>query len=220
MRIVMLVKNTFTHDARVMRECKTLIQNGHRVDVICLSGPGLVNQENISGVSIIRVNRGIGNRLRYLSDAKSQTDESGILKKKFVSFLIKTTRKIGNLTIREIYEKLIDRRMLRVALSISADIIHAHDLDTLAVGCKLKKIKKIPLIYDSHEMATGRNLASKRRQRRAMQSESKLIYCADEIIMAAQGYADRAINLYGIPKPLCWKKKGTSFQLIAILKPN
>jgi glycosyltransferase involved in cell wall biosynthesis len=88
--------------------------------------------------------------------------------------------------------------MIKVALLQNPDIVHSHDLDTLAAGVKIAKKLNVPLVYDSHEMASGRNLASQSRMNKARKLEAKLIHNADAVIMAANGYAQRAEDLYGI----------------------
>jgi len=40
---------------------------------------------------------------------------------------------------------------LRRSRSRSFDAVHAHDLDTLPVGCLISKLRNVPLIYDAHE---------------------------------------------------------------------
>jgi glycosyltransferase involved in cell wall biosynthesis len=42
-------------------------------------------------------------------------------------------------------------RSIRKASSIDADVVHAHDLDTLLIGVILNRIKNVPLVYDAHE---------------------------------------------------------------------
>jgi len=40
----------------------------------------------------------------------------------------------------------------KAASGLEYDIVHAHDLDTLSPGLKISARKKVPLIYDSHEI--------------------------------------------------------------------
>ena len=42
--------------------------------------------------------------------------------------------------------------MAKRAMKEDFDIIHAHDLDTIPAGIRLKKLKNVPLIYDAHEI--------------------------------------------------------------------
>lgn len=47
-------------------------------------------------------------------------------------------------------------RMVSVGLRCRADVYHAHDLNTLPASVLCKIVRPRPLIYDSHEVATGR----------------------------------------------------------------
>lgn len=54
-KICMFVFNNFTHDSRVLREAKTLMSTGCKVDVIALLDSNTVPYEEIEGVSVRRV---------------------------------------------------------------------------------------------------------------------------------------------------------------------
>jgi glycosyltransferase involved in cell wall biosynthesis len=192
----MLVKNTFVSDARVMREATALYANGYQVTVVALLGAGTPSHEVSDGIEIVRVSRGLGSRLRNATDPNSGTGQvsAGLLKRILVRFV----RRLGASPLGDLIQHSIDRRMIDVALSQSPNVVHAHDLDTLAAGAAVSKKLNIPLVYDSHEMASGRNLASKGRMNRAKKLEAKLITNANAVIMASEGYAKRAEDLYGI----------------------
>jgi glycosyltransferase involved in cell wall biosynthesis len=192
----MLVKNTFVSDARVMREATALCANGYQVTVVALLGAGTPSHEVRDGIEIVRVSRGLGSRLRNATDPNSGTGQvsAGLLKR----VLVRVVRRLGASPLGDLIQHSIDRRMIDVALSQSPNVVHAHDLDTLAAGAAVSKKLNIPLVYDSHEMASGRNLASKGRMNRAKKLEAKLITNANAVIMASEGYAKRAEDLYGI----------------------
>jgi glycosyltransferase involved in cell wall biosynthesis len=192
----MLVKNTFVSDARVMREATALTAHGYQVTVIALLGAGTTQRERCDGIEIIRVSRGLGSRLRNATDPNFGNGQvsASFLKR----VLVRNVRRLGASPLGDLIQHSIDRRMIKVALSQSPNVVHAHDLDTLAAGVKIAKQLKVPLLYDSHEMASGRNLASQRRMKKARKLEAKLIHNADSVIMAAKGYAQRAEDLYGI----------------------
>lgn len=196
MKTCMLVKNTFVSDARVMREATALTANGYRVTVVALLGAGTPSHEVRDGIEIVRVSRGLGSRLRNATDPNSGTGQvsASLLKR----VLVRVVRRLGASPLGDLIQHSIDRRMIDVALSQSPNVVHAHDLDTLAAGAAVSKKLNIPLVYDSHEMASGRNLASKGRMNRAKKLEAKLITNANAVIMASEGYAKRAEDLYGI----------------------
>lgn len=59
MNICMFVKNSFEYDARVTKEAKTLIAEGHKVTVVAIHVPGVTAQEETTsdGINVIRVSR-------------------------------------------------------------------------------------------------------------------------------------------------------------------
>ncbi len=51
----MLLNNHFTHDARVLKEAKSLAKNGHNVEVRCYWDIDLEKKEVIEGVQVNRI---------------------------------------------------------------------------------------------------------------------------------------------------------------------
>jgi glycosyltransferase involved in cell wall biosynthesis len=50
---------------------------------------------------------------------------------------------------------LVELAMIVRGLRISFDVVHAHDFDTLVAGYLLSRLKRKPLVYDSHEDYAG-----------------------------------------------------------------
>ena len=92
----------------------------------------------------------------------------------------------------------INRRFIKAATGTEPDVVHAHDLNTLWVGTVVKRRTGAKLVYDSHELATARNRMGTWWRRWAGYWERRGVPHADEIIMAAPGYADAARALYGV----------------------
>lgn len=44
------------------------------------------------------------------------------------------------------------RGLAHAALALEPDVVHAHDTDTLAVGALAARIRRVPLVYDAHEL--------------------------------------------------------------------
>jgi glycosyltransferase involved in cell wall biosynthesis len=55
--VVMLVRNAFTHDTRVEKEARTLVEAGHRVSVVADAAAGLPEGETRDGFEVHRVAR-------------------------------------------------------------------------------------------------------------------------------------------------------------------
>lgn len=56
-RVVMLVRNPYTHDTRVEKEARTLVGAGHRVTVVADAALGLRRRESRDGTTVLRVSR-------------------------------------------------------------------------------------------------------------------------------------------------------------------
>jgi len=198
----MLVKNTFTHDARVWREARSLQIAGHQVQVVALLAPNLPEREiSPEGIQIDRVSRGPGAKLRGVSDP-TRVSARPSKRRGLVNRLAVKVVKFGARTrLSSFVQGGIDDRMGKEVLKFKPDVIHAHDLDTLELGCKLKAELGIPLVYDSHEIATDRNHHNQSQKIRAEKKETNLINKADVIIMVSNGCAQFTAEKYGIPLP-------------------
>ena len=53
----MLVRNPYTHDTRVEKEARSLVEAGYRVTVVADAGPGLPEREGRDGSAVLRVRR-------------------------------------------------------------------------------------------------------------------------------------------------------------------
>lgn len=196
----MLVKNTFTHDARVEREAHALIASGNTVSVVALLAGNLPDVEVRDGITIVRVQRPF-TRLRSLGDPTAVVKSEPRLKANVKRLVLHAARTASTLKVADSIHHSLDNLMIEAAEGLHPDIIHAHDLDTLRAGSIISVSLGIPLVYDSHEMATARSLGNARTNKRAQLLEGSLINNAQLVIMASQGYADRAVELYGIDSP-------------------
>ena len=198
----MLVKNSFTHDARVLREAKTLVRNGYEVTVIALSAKNLPERErSADNIQIIRVSRGIGASLHAVSDPSQAKSKISKRSQRVRGLAVKVVKFVATTPVGELVQKTIDARMRTAALSVQPAIVHAHDLDTLEVGVAVSSALDIPLIYDSHEIASQRNHHSSSRKRRSYDLEKQLMNNVDRMIMVSQGCADYTAEIYNIATP-------------------
>ena len=198
----MLVKNTFTHDARVLREARTLQTAGHQVQVVALSAPNLPAHEiSLEGIQIARVSRGPGAKLRGVSDPTRSTGKPSKQRGLFLRLAVRVVKFAAKTPLSSFVQAGIDSRMASEVLKFKPDVIHAHDLDTLELGSQLKLELNIPLVYDSHEIATDRNHHNQAHKLRAEKKESHLISQADIVIMVSHGCAQFTADKYGIKLP-------------------
>jgi len=174
MKIVMLVLNNFTHDARVHKEAKTLAAAGHDVTVIALWKNGLPVTEHISGYHLQRL------------QLHSRTWRGNLLAPliKYIEFAYRVMQSI------QLY---------------SVDIVHANDANTLPAAYLAAKRSKALLIYDAHELETGRNFGnstlSKIYQQLWAFPERLFIHKVNAVITVCDSIAEELVKLYNIDRP-------------------
>jgi len=187
LNVVMLLANPFTNDARVYNEARALVGAGHRVTVIAWDREREnTPREVIDGIDVIRLSTGLG--VRY----------------GFASWL----RNGLNLLL---WQWKAYRRALALDRETGVDVVHCHDLDTLAIGAGLKRKLSISLIYDAHEIYGYMMARSVPRfvQRMIFWLEKRLVKRADSIINVGvhhrryfQTITDKPILIVMNTKPL------------------
>ena len=128
MNILMFVSNPFTNDPRVYAEAKSLVKASHEVTVIAWDKEKQnPPRQNWDGIEVVRSSTRL------------------TLKYGFASWLWNGCNLL-----------LWQRQAYRLALILHKErrfgVIHCHDLDTLAIGIRLKGKLRLPLIYDAHEI--------------------------------------------------------------------
>ncbi|WP_232818611.1 glycosyltransferase [Exiguobacterium flavidum] len=162
-QVAMFVWNTFTNDARVLRECTALVEAGYEVELFCLTDGKLPKQEwNEAGFKVVRINRApIGSAfLKKFSRRKRillATLGLAVLLP-FPPLLILGVGTAVSMKSRFVRYALYNSfgiiRMTRQAMKKEYDIYHANDLNTLPQAVIASSGK--PVIYDSHEVQTDR----------------------------------------------------------------
>lgn len=212
-KICMFVWNHFTNDARVMRECTALSEEGYHVDLICIHDPNnksMPFEERINERFTVSRVRRYPHLLIWMQGAIRTLKQNKWLAVlllagwlacvwlwpvltialSLISFaLLKTKLKkiVINLCI------LI--RMIRRGIQKKYDIYHANDLNTLPQGiaCAKLRFSQKKLVYDSHEVQTSRTGYG----RMHAQLEKYFIKKADAMIVENHTRAKYNEELYG-----------------------
>jgi glycosyltransferase involved in cell wall biosynthesis len=175
-KVGMFVWNHFTNDARVLRECTALSENGYSVDLFCIedtNNSALPRYENLNDhLHIIRVREHplLLRMLTKLSHA-CMKNTSMFVVSAFLWFLILWVIPVTALTLTILAVLFTKTRMNMIWVRASImfrmtlrgwkgnyDVYHSNDLNTLLqgyIGAKWRW-KKRQLIYDSHEVQTSR----------------------------------------------------------------
>ena len=201
MKIAMLVNNPCRHDTRVMREAEALVDAGHSVTIYAHGDDG-PNSETRNGVEYRRM------RFHQQQFDTAEVKDAGNLPTPDKSNPIR--RLLGG--IRSLTTAVITRTVFHVAhhavkypsslTDRKLDAVHAHDLDTLLAGYLIARKHGAKLIYDAHELETGRNGKFSRWERWwQAQIERYLIRKADRVVTVCDSIAECLQSLYGIDIP-------------------
>lgn len=138
-KVDMLVWNTFQNDARVKNEAETLAQAGFKVAVHALDAPGHTEKRETlsSGVEVLR--HGASQGLRLLKPKKYNTQRSGF----------------------ELVMLMLSRILTHLLMLVSVcfrrpDVVHAHDVNVLPTAWLAARLTGAKLVYDAHEISSGR----------------------------------------------------------------
>ena len=144
MRILMLVATSVATDTRVLREAGTLVAAGHDVHIIGKSVPG--DYVPPTGITISSVGSSsiFGEQVR-----QSRSTRKPSWHRRFVRWLLLPQHR-NSAFGRWAASALADGR------DRSYDVVHAHDFTALRAGAELARLNGVPLVYDSHELWSGR----------------------------------------------------------------
>lgn len=192
MRIVMLLRNPFTRDARVLREARTLAAAGHDVTVIAVRAPGLAAREQRDGFTIDRaVAAGRLAGPTITGQAGGQAGGQGSEKAR--------RRPAAAVWVRD---QAMSRLFARAALARHADVYHAHDLTVLEPAVRAARANRARLVYDAHELYPELTGLAKAERARWARLERSLITAPDVVLVPSEARADAMAERYGIARPV------------------
>lgn len=214
-RICQFVWNEFTNDARVLRECTALVEGGYDVTLIAIDNPNnddIKKYEVKDGFEIYRVKRYPGHYLfsrKVLRRLKKHKIAIIPLLLIYIAlaYIAPVVAMLGLLYLVFILNNFSRKMMLKAhvalcmlyrGLKVKADLYHSNDLNTLPQGYICSKIKKKPLVYDSHEVQTSRTGYNPKITKFF---EGFFVRRVDKMIMTTDTRADFTKELYNIEKP-------------------
>ncbi|GGM32355.1 hypothetical protein GCM10011351_18060 [Paraliobacillus quinghaiensis] len=175
-RVGMFVWNHFTNDARVLRECTTLSENGYDVELICIDDPKDPNvkqyEEYNEHFRVFRMRRYPATLLFLQKVYRNVFGKKWpllilvplwLLLTYLLPWVVIPVTAILGLLLKTKARIVWIRAALILRMIIKGyrgnyDIYHSNDLNTMPQGYISAKWrwKKKPLIYDSHEVQTSR----------------------------------------------------------------
>lgn len=202
--IVLLVTNEFLDDPRVFRAATALAEHGHRTSVVCFvddaTRPGV---EEHRGVQVLRITRSsrLAGSLRDRPDTTAPTAlASG-------DDPLCTGSEVSVSLRKQLIESGIflnnNLRWFLKVLRLHPTAVYANDLDTLPAGALLATVRRVPLIYDSHELFVEMfNPPHPFFKRLLTRLEVTFIRRAKLVVTVNPSIAGELSRRYGIKRPL------------------
>jgi glycogen synthase len=188
MRILMLVATSVATDTRVLREAGTLVAAGHDVHIIGKSVPA--DFAAPPGLTISSVGS---------SSVFQKQDQPSLSSRRLGPHL-----RFARWMLLPQHRNSAFGRWAGGAIADGRgrayDVVHAHDFTALRAGAELARLRDVPLVYDSHELWSGRPRLHRPtpvqgwRERR---EEARLGAQAAAVITVGDGVADALRRRYG-----------------------
>lgn len=218
----MIVWNEFLTDARVLKEAQTLINAGHNVTVHAIHTPNKTKQTEVldRGVRVVRVSRNplwgirerLGLRKKRIVQKPTQTQHS--LKRDSTSTAeqSKPKKSLLKFILKPFMRAYTHMGLCWALIKSKPDVIHAHDVNTLIVAWIASRVRRVPLVYDAHEISTSRE---------GYQSIRNLVGCVEKFLMpkaiatitTTEMRAKFFARAYGVPRPTVLQNRPSYFEL-------
>ena len=180
--VLMLVWTGVSTDTRVLREARTLVDAGWSVHIIGRAVPSdFVAPQGISVSSV-----------GAAPSAQGRSRELTVFERGARWLLL--PEHVGRRLAAWQREALVEARRHR------ADVVHAHDFTALPVGAELAREWGAPLVYDSHELWSGRPRVGRPtplKARREARVEASLGARAAFVLTVGEGVARALRERYG-----------------------
>lgn len=183
----MLVATPVATDTRVLREASTLVTAGHTVHVVGRAVPEAFVPP--TGVSVSSV--GMSSALRRDGAARPRRRQP-------------TPVRLARWLLLPEHRRHAFGRWAAGAADDAHrrafDVVHAHDFTALAAGAALADGRGVPLVYDAHELWTGRpreHRPTPWHDRRERRLEQVLGDRADAVLTVGDGVAEALRRRYG-----------------------
>lgn len=188
--VSMIVWNDFLNDARVLKEAQTLQSADYEVTVFALHTPSVTLRKESLGdrIGVVRIPRSPFSRPSAPSTSKS--DVRSIDRLGFLDRIFRISARLWT-------HAMFCFHMVRK----HADVIHAHDVNVLPTAWLAARLSGAKLVYDAHEISTGREGYASFRTLVAI-IERALMPRAQGTITTTDARAKFFARAYGIDRPI------------------
>ncbi len=183
----MFIRNSCRHEARALKEAKTLAEAGHDVRIIAVLDKDTEPYEERDGFRILRVDTSLARERSVAAEGRPP----------FPGLLRRLPLKVRRLFAFFQYY----RRAWRIVKNEPGDIYHCHDLDTLPLGYMARRRYGGRLVYDAHELTTELAYISRPERVGWRVLERFLIRRADEVMVTGTYRAEYLAKKYRVAAP-------------------
>jgi glycogen synthase len=194
MDVLMLVQSDVAHDARVLREARSLADEGHVIHIIGKDVPA--EWEPPSGVTVESVSGGTG--LKGGGGGGASDAGAGSAVPRSRGGVVGTARSAGRWALLPQHRQTVWRtwnERARAAVGERRyDVVHAHDFNVLVLAAELAERGDARLVYDSHEWWSGRERHGRPtplERARELGVERQIVGKADAVLTVSDGIAER-----------------------------
>lgn len=188
----MLTPDCYMIDRRIILEAKTLIKAGHQVTLLAGFETSAEEHLELDGIEIHRYCYDWDDeRLKKIRAKLPANDRLKMFVNKVYMFLARKFFEISP----------FDRFIIAKALNFNADVYHVHDLPCLKAGWYAAKAKKVPLVYDAHELYYAQDILPEKVQKKYFFLEKKYIKYPKTVITVNSFIAGLMADRYKIPSP-------------------
>lgn len=197
----MLVISEITRDPRVYKSAIAAADNGYKVTVVCVPNEAPMEKDNPK-IGIIRIKKKellkkiIAYRDKKNKNIDPELMESNVERKQSRIITAKEFLKFGIITF-------INVEIFIKGLPVETDIYHSNDLNTLPAGFFLAKLKRVKLVYDSHELYAEQYSDTSILYKKLLSFIEKIfIRGTDTVITVNDSIGEILSERYKIPTPI------------------
>jgi glycosyltransferase involved in cell wall biosynthesis len=202
---LLLVRNTFVHDARVLRAARVLRDGGFEPKVLAvMSTLERRRTQVVDGIPVLRLEPDsplgwLRRRLRPAPPTRPETMARGGTDSAGADA---ATRSYNVLLRLHRWSRTVDfyRRALGVVRRERPALLHCNDYNTMWIGVLSRFLGRPAVVYDTHELWPDRNLRPEPRGW-LMACEWLFVRSADVIVASSPGHADIVSRRYRVAPP-------------------
>ena len=199
MDVLMLVQSDVAHDARVLREARSLSDEGHAIHIVGKDVPA--EWERPPGVTVESVSGGTGLKggaggSGSASGAGGGSGSSSASRSR--GGLGGSARDAARWALLPQHRQTVWRTWNENARAAVGDrkydVVHAHDFNVLVLAAELAERGDARLVYDSHEWWSGRERHGRPtplERARELRVEREIVGKADAVLTVSDGIAER-----------------------------